>query len=58
VILETSTRWSRSIEAWCTSIRHGGVFGGRHRGSIDVDARRTPASLTIASTLERWTPTG
>lgn len=29
------------------------VFGGEHRGSIVVDARRTPATVTVTSELER-----
>jgi uncharacterized protein involved in outer membrane biogenesis len=29
------------------------VFGGRHRGSIAVDARRAPATLVVASDLEQ-----
>jgi AsmA protein len=29
------------------------LFGGRHRGSIVVDARRTPASFTVSSDLEK-----
>ena len=29
------------------------VFGGQHRGSIIVDARRTPSAVTVASDLER-----
>ena len=30
-----------------------GLFGGTHRGSITVDARRTPAAFAIASDLEQ-----
>ena len=30
-----------------------GLFGGQHRGSITVDARRTPAAFAIASDLEQ-----
>jgi AsmA protein len=29
------------------------LFGGRHQGAIDVDARRTPVALTVASTIEK-----
>jgi uncharacterized protein involved in outer membrane biogenesis len=29
------------------------LFGGRHRGSIVVDARRTPATFTVASEVEQ-----
>jgi uncharacterized protein involved in outer membrane biogenesis len=30
-----------------------GLFGGRHRGAVVVDARRTPAAYTVASDLEQ-----
>ena len=32
---------------------NAGLFGGHHRGSITVDARRTPAAFAIASDLEQ-----
>lgn len=30
-----------------------GLFGGRHRGSIVIDARRTPSAVTMSSDLEQ-----